>query len=397
MAFGSLLAEGTHVRLSGQDVERGTFSQRHALLHDQKTEKQHVPLNNLVRAGALSSQSSFTVCNSSLSEFGTLGFELGYSLVTPSQLILWEAQFGDFANNAQCIIDQFICSGEQKWLQRSALTMLLPHGYDGQGPEHSSARIERFLQLCDEDPYHMPDAEGEGLDSATRQHQDCNIQVIYPTVPSNYFHALRRQIHRDFRKPLIVFTSKALLRHPAAKSAIGEMTEGTRFQRLIPEVLHPNALKPLESNASLGLKSYAGNNIEPRIPYSSLKDSAYPTQSSVPLHIESDGFTLLPPDEIKTLIFCTGQVYYLLSKARALNNFRHIAIVRIEQINPFPFWECKAVVDFYGKSLEEIVFCQEESLNSGTWSFIEPRLTTAIQHSNWFKSDKVLMLFFFNC
>jgi 2-oxoglutarate dehydrogenase E1 component len=175
------------------------------------------------------------------------------------------------------------------------------------------------------------------------------------------------------------------------------MTEGTRFQRLIPEVLHPNALKPLESNASLGLKSYAGNNIEPRIPYSSLKDSAYPTQSSVPLHIESDGFTLLPPDEIKTLIFCTGQVYYLLSKARALNNFRHIAIVRIEQINPFPFWECKAVVDFYGKSLEEIVFCQEESLNSGTWSFIEPRLTTAIQHSNWFKSDKVLMLFFFNC
>ena len=395
MAFGSLLAEGTHVRLSGQDVERGTFSQRHALLHDQKTERQHVPLNNLVRAGALSSQSPFTVCNSSLSEFGTLGFELGYSLVTPSQLILWEAQFGDFANNAQCIIDQFIGSGEQKWLQRSALTMLLPHGYDGQGPEHSSARIERFLQLCDEDPYHMPDISGEGLDSATRQHQDCNIQVIYPTVPSNYFHALRRQIHREFRKPLIVLTSKALLRHPAAKSALGEMTEGTRFQRLIPEVLHPNALESLDSaSSSLSLISYAGNNPEPRIPYSSVKDKAYPAKSATPINVDSDGFSLLPPDEIKTLIFCSGQVYYLLSKARALNNLRHVAIVRIEQLNPFPFWECKTVVDFYGKSLEEIVYCQEESFNSGSWIFVEPRLTTAIQHSDWFKSDKVCKFHF---
>jgi 2-oxoglutarate dehydrogenase E1 component len=231
MAFGSLLAEGNHVRLSGQDVERGTFSQRHALLHDQNDERQYVPLNHLVRAGTVSSQNQFTVCNSSLSEFGTLGFELGYSLVTPNQLILWEAQFGDFANNAQCIIDQFITSGEQKWLQRSALTLLLPHGYDGQGPEHSSARIERFLQLTDEDPYHMPDQTGVDLDSAARQHQDCNVQVVYPTVPSNYFHVLRRQLKRDFRKPLVVFASKALLRHPMAKSSIGEMVEGTRFQR----------------------------------------------------------------------------------------------------------------------------------------------------------------------
>lgn len=156
MAFGSLLAEGNHVRLSGQDVERGTFSHRHALLNDQKNEAQHVPLNHLVKEGLVDSQSQLTVCNSSLSEFGILGFELGYSIVSPNQLILWEAQFGDFSNTAQCIIDQFISSGEQKWLQRTGLTMLLPHGYDGQGPEHSSARLERMLQLCDEDPYTFP-------------------------------------------------------------------------------------------------------------------------------------------------------------------------------------------------------------------------------------------------
>jgi 2-oxoglutarate dehydrogenase E1 component len=393
MSFGSLLAEGNHVRLSGQDVERGTFSQRHALLNDQVNEKRYVPLNNLVRAGILSAQSKFTVCNSSLSEFGTLGFELGYSLVTPAQLILWEAQFGDFANNAQCIIDQFIASGEQKWLQRSGLTMLLPHGYDGQGPEHSSARMERFLQLCDEDPYHMPDQVGVGLDSAARQHQDCNFQVVYPTVPSNYFHVLRRQVHRAFRKPLVVFTSKALLRHPLAKSSLHEMTDDTRFQRLIPEVLHPNSLEALTHNdpaTGLELQSYAGNNKEPRLPYSLVKDSQYPLQISGEVkQPEGDGFTLLPPDEIKTLIFCTGQVYYQLYKTRALNNLRHVAIVRLEQLNPFPFWECKTVVDFYGNSLEEIVWCQEEAFNSGAWSFVEPRLHTAIQNTDWFKTEKV--------
>lgn len=395
IAFGTLLAEGNHVRLSGQDVERGTFSQRHALLHDQQNERQYVPLNNLEKPGVLDKQSQFTVCNSSLSEFGTLGFELGYSLVTPNQLILWEAQFGDFANNAQCIIDQFIASGEQKWLQRSGLTMLLPHGYDGQGPEHSSARMERFLQLCDEDPYHMPDKIGVGLDSAARQHQDCNMQVVYPTVPSNYFHVLRRQIHRAFRKPLIVFASKALLRHPLAKSSLAEMTGSTRFQRLIPEVLHPNALEGLSSHdpaTGLALESYAGNNVEPRLPFALIKDPSYPPKLIGDSQIQApvaDEFTLLPPDEITTLIFCTGQVYYLLNKARALNNLRHIAIVRIEQINPFPFWECKTVVDYYGKSLEEIVFCQEEAFNSGAWSFVEPRLHTAIHHSDWFKSAKV--------
>ncbi|KAI8915104.1 thiamine diphosphate-binding protein [Entophlyctis helioformis] len=396
MAFGSLLAEGNHVRLSGQDVERGTFSQRHALLHDQNTEKKYVPLNHLVRSGSLSSQSVFTVCNSSLSEYGTLGFELGYSLVNPNQLVMWEAQFGDFANNAQCIIDQFIASGEQKWLQRTGLTMLLPHGYDGQGPEHSSARIERYLQLCDEDPYHMPDPHGTGKGSAARQHQDCNMQVIYPTVPSNYFHALRRQVHREFRKPLIVFTSKALLRHPLAKSSIEEMIGETRFQRLIPEVLHPNPLKDLEIAGDAGVPqagpiTWSGQTFEPRIPF------ALATNPEAPPALQTGGakeiaptsdFTLLPPNQIKTLIFCSGQVYYLLNKARALNNLRHIAIVRLEQLNPFPFWEAKTVVDYYKEGLEEIVYCQEESFNSGSWSFVEPRLETAIRNSEWFKSEK---------
>ncbi|EGF84102.1 hypothetical protein BATDEDRAFT_34093 [Batrachochytrium dendrobatidis JAM81] len=394
MAFGTLLCEGNHVRLSGQDVERGTFSHRHALLHDQKSEKQFVPLNNLVSEGIVSSQSPFTVCNSSLSEFGTLGFELGFSLVNPDQLVMWEAQFGDFANNAQCIIDQFIASGEQKWLQRTGLTMLLPHGYDGQGPEHSSARLERFLMLCDEDPYCMPELNGTEKGSRSRQHQDCNMQVVYTTVPSNYYHALRRQVHREFRKPLIVFTSKAVLRHPLAKSCIEEMVGNTRFQRLIPEVLHPNPLTILspngasEPNADGSLSS--GNSFDPRIPYALVTDPAYPPalQDGTTKAVTPSGFTLLPPNEIKTLIFCSGQVYYSLYRTRALNNLRHVAIVRIEQLNPFPFWEVKTIVDFYKEGLEEIVYCQEESFNSGAWLFVDPRLETAVKNSDWFKGPK---------
>ena len=176
LAFGSLALEKKHVRVSGQDVERGTFSQRHAVLHDQDNERQYVPLKNL--GGG---QARFVICNSSLSEYGTLGFELGYSLVSPDTLPIWEAQFGDFANNAQVIIDQFIASGERKWLQRSGLVVNLPHGYDGQGPEHSSARVERFLQLCDDHPHIFPNPE-----KLERMHQDCNMQIVYPTTPANY-------------------------------------------------------------------------------------------------------------------------------------------------------------------------------------------------------------------
>jgi 2-oxoglutarate dehydrogenase E1 component len=179
-----------------------------------------------------------------------------------------------------------------------------------------------------------------------------------------------------------------------AKSSVHEMTGETRFQRLIPEVLHPNSLEALTHNdpaTGLPLQSYAGNNVEPRLPYSLVKDSQYPLQleGKEAAQPQPDGFTLLPPDQIKTVIFCSGQVYYNLYKTRALNNLRHIAIIRLEQLNPFPFWECKTVIDFYGKSLEEIVWCQEEAFNSGAWSFVEPRLHTAIQHSEWFQSEKV--------
>lgn len=190
LAFGSLCMEGHHVRVAGQDVERGTFSQRHAVLHDQENEQTYTPLQHVAE-----NQGTFVIANSSLSEFGALGFEYGYSLSSPSALVMWEAQFGDFANNAQCIIDQFIASGEVKWLQRSGLVMSLPHGYDGQGPEHSSGRMERFLQLCNEDPRIFP--APEKLD---RQHQDCNMQIAYCTTPANVFHLLRRQMNRQFRK-----------------------------------------------------------------------------------------------------------------------------------------------------------------------------------------------------
>jgi 2-oxoglutarate dehydrogenase E1 component len=201
LAWGSLLLDGKHVRVSGQDVERGTFSQRHAVLHDQKTNKNYTLLNNISPE-----QADLSISNSSLSEYGVLGFELGYSLVDPNALIVWEAQFGDFANNAQCIIDQFLAAGEQKWLQRTGLVLTLPHGYDGQGPEHSSARIERYLQLCDDYPYTYPSPE-----KLDRQHQDCNMQVVYASTPAQYFHVLRRQICRQFRKPVSVLSQGYLL------------------------------------------------------------------------------------------------------------------------------------------------------------------------------------------
>jgi 2-oxoglutarate dehydrogenase E1 component len=297
LAFGTLCLEGTHVRVSGQDVERGTFSQRHAVIHDQETEQTHVALKHLG-----SEQGSFTVTNSHLSEFGTLGFELGYSLVSPNSLTIWEAQFGDFANNAQCIIDQFIAAGERKWLQRTGLVLNLPHGYDGQGPEHSSGRIERFLQLCDDEPRTYPAEE-----KLERQHQDCNMQVVYPTTPANYFHVLRRQNKREFRKPLIVFFSKSLLRHPLARSTLEEMSGETIFQRYIPEP-HPESL--------------------------------------------------VEPEKVRRHILCSGQVYYQLLKEREDKGHNDVAISRVEQLSPLPYDLLTPHLDKYPNA--DLVWAQEE-------------------------------------
>ncbi|KAF3388706.1 2-oxoglutarate dehydrogenase [Penicillium rolfsii] len=325
LAFGSLVDEGYHVRISGQDVERGTFSQRHAVLHDQETEATYTPLQNIS-----DKQGSFVISNSSLSEFGTLGFEYGYSLTSPEALVMWEAQFGDFANNAQCIIDQFIAAGESKWLQRSGLVVSLPHGYDGQGPEHSSGRMERWLQLCNEEPRVFPSA-----DKLDRQHQDCNMQVVYMTEPSNIFHVLRRQMHRQFRKPLVIFFSKSLLRHPLARSDLEAFTGDSHFQWIIP-------------------------------------DPAHKTEA-----IEA-------PEKIERVIMCSGQVYAALVKHREANGLRNTAITRVEQLHPFPWDQLKENLDSYPNA-KDIVWCQEEPLNAGAWSYVQPRIETmlnATEHHN---------------
>jgi 2-oxoglutarate dehydrogenase E1 component len=289
LAFGTLLLESNPVRLSGQDSGRGTFSQRHAVLVDQMSEERYVPLDNL-RFG----QSPFEVIDSPLSEAGVLGFEYGYSLAEPQMLILWEAQFGDFANGAQVVIDQFICSGEHKWLRMSGLVMLLPHGFEGQGPEHSSARLERYLQLCAED----------------------NIQVCNCTTPANYFHALRRQVRREFRKPLVLMTPKSLLRHKGCVSKLDDMVEGTTFHRAL-----------------------------------------------------WDSGEVLPDDKIRKLVLCSGKVYFDLFEERAKRSQKDAYILRVEQLFPFPK---QALVDEIGrfKNVDEIVWCQEEPRNMGAWSYI---------------------------
>ncbi|KAJ5415859.1 hypothetical protein PENPOL_c006G05021 [Penicillium polonicum] len=325
LAFGSLVDEGYHVRVSGQDVERGTFSQRHAVLHDQQTERTYTPLKHIS-----DKQGSFVISNSSLSEFGCLGFEYGYSLTSPNALVMWEAQFGDFANNAQCIIDQFIASGESKWLQRSGLVVSLPHGYDGQGPEHSSGRMERWLQLCNEEPRVFPSA-----DKLDRQHQDCNMQIACMTTPANLFHILRRQIHRQFRKPLVLFFSKSLLRHPLARSDIEALDGESHFQWIIPDEAH--ATEAIDA-----------------------------------------------PEQIERVILCSGQVYAALSKHREANGIRNTAITRIEQLHPFPWAQLKENLDSYPNA-KNIVWCQEEPLNAGAWSYAQPRiesLLNATEHHN---------------
>eukprot|EP01114_Cavostelium_apophysatum_P002869 TRINITY_DN1256_c0_g1_i1.p1 TRINITY_DN1256_c0_g1~~TRINITY_DN1256_c0_g1_i1.p1 ORF type:complete len:1024 (+),score=305.35 TRINITY_DN1256_c0_g1_i1:177-3248(+) len=311
IAFGSLLLEGTHVRLSGQDVERGTFSHRHAVIHDQNSNLTYVPLNNLAEK-----QETLTVTNSSLSEFGVLGFELGYSLTNPNALVLWEAQFGDFSNGAQIIIDQFISSGEAKWKRQTGLVMLLPHGYDGMGPEHSSARLERYLALCDADPDVIP----QPTDNDERVIQRSNMQVVNCTTPANYFHVLRRQVHRAFRKPLIVMSPKNLLRHKTAVSTTKEFIGDTTFQTVIPDAT-------------------------------------------------------ADPAKVDRLLFCSGKVYYDLLEKRTKENLDNAAIVRIEQLHPFPFAKVQAELKKFAKA--QVFWVQEEPKNMGPCSFVMPHLRTA--------------------
>jgi len=322
MAFGTLLKEGIHVRLSGQDVERGTFSHRHHVLHDANVDKKtYNQLNRLYPDQAL-----YTVCNSSLSEFGVLGFELGYSLTNPNALVIWEAQFGDFCNGAQCIIDQFIASGETKWTRQSGLVMLLPHGMEGMGPEHSSARLERFLQLSSDDPDVFPKYAPHEF--TVKQLQDINMIVANCTTPANFFHLLRRQIKLPFRKPLIVMTPKSLLRLDEAKSSFDDLVEGTKFQRLYPEIGLP-------------------------------KENA---------------------ENVKKLIFCSGKIYYEIKKEITKSNKDYdIAVARVEQISPFPFDRVKQEVDNFPNA--QVFWAQEEHKNAGAFEYVRPRFLTAMGDS----------------
>ena len=292
LAFGSLLIEGHPVRLSGQDSCRGTFSQRHAVFVDQVKEERYTPLNNIKE-----NQENFEVIDSPLSEASVLGFEYGYSLTEPTALVMWEAQFGDFANGAQVIVDQFISSGEAKWLRMSGLVMLLPHGYEGQGPEHSSARLERYLQLCGED----------------------NMQVLNCSTPANYFHALRRQLKRDFRKPLIIMTPKSLLRNKMCVSKLSDMAEQTAFRRVIKD------------------------------PDINLKDK-----------------------NIKKVVICSGKVFYNLYEEREKRKLENVKILRLEQIYPFPHRTLKEELSKTPDA--EVVWCQEEPKNMGSWFFVDRKI-----------------------
>jgi len=304
LAFGSLMLDGYSVRLSGQDVERGTFSQRHSVLVDQENEDRYTPLNHISP-----DQARFEVINSMLSEEAVLGFEYGYSLAEPNALVCWEAQFGDFANGAQVVFDQFISAGERKWLRMSGLVCLLPHGYEGQGPEHSSARLERYLQMCAED----------------------NMQVAYCSTPASYFHVLRRQMKRDFRKPLILMTPKSLLRHKRCVSPLADFAEGTSFHRV-------------------------------------LRDDAETGRDSV---------KLVRDDKIRRVVLCTGKVYYDLLEDREKRGINDVYLLRVEQLYPFPVKSVTAALSRFKKA--DMIWCQEEPKNMGSWSFVEPYLEWAIK------------------
>ncbi|WP_075604179.1 MULTISPECIES: 2-oxoglutarate dehydrogenase E1 component [unclassified Brucella] len=306
LAFGSLAVEAHPIRLSGQDVERGTFSQRHTVLYDQENQNRYIPLNNLQKGQAI-----YEAINSMLSEEAVLGYEYGYSLSDPRALVLWEAQFGDFANGAQVVFDQFISSGERKWLRMSGLVCLLPHGFEGQGPEHSSARLERYLQLCAED----------------------NMQVANVTTPANYFHILRRQMKRDFRKPLIMMTPKSLLRHKRAISTLAELSGESSFHRLLWD------------------------------------DAQYN---------KDEGIKLQKDAKIRRVVLCSGKVYYDLYEEREKRGIDDVYLLRVEQLYPFP---AKALINELSRFRHaEMVWCQEEPKNMGAWSFIDPYLEWVLAH-----------------
>eukprot|EP00071_Canis_lupus_P033949 XP_022267506.1 2-oxoglutarate dehydrogenase-like, mitochondrial isoform X3 [Canis lupus familiaris] len=344
MAFGSLLKEGIHVRLSGQDVERGTFSHRHHVLHDQEVDRRTcVPMNHL-----WPDQAPYTVCNSSLSEYGVLGFELGYAMASPNALVLWEAQFGDFHNTAQCIIDQFISTGQAKWVRHNGIVLLLPHGMEGMGPEHSSARPERFLQMSNDDSDAYPVFTE---DFEVSQLYDCNWIVVNCSTPANYFHVLRRQVLLPFRKPLIIFTPKSLLRHPEAKSSFDQMVSGSHL-----------------SPAKVWLKRYP---VQPQI-------QSWGT--SFQRVISEDGPAAQAPEQVRRLIFCTGKVYYDLVKERSSQGLEEqVAITRLEQISPFPFDLIKTEAEKYPGA--ELVWCQEEHKNMGYYDYISPRFMTILSRA----------------
>ena len=307
LALASLVDEGYGVRLVGQDSVRGTFSQRHAAINDQFTGERYYPLKHISNE-----QGKVEIIDSLLSEMGVLGFEYGYSLTDPDTLVLWEAQFGDFANGAQVIFDQFISSGEKKWTRASGLVMLLPHGYEGQGPEHSSARLERYLQACAQE----------------------NIQVVNCTTPANYFHVLRRQIHRTFRKPLVVFTPKSLLRHKRCISEIEDFTKQNSFHRVLSD-----------------RAEYSAYNLIP----------------------------LAKDDEIEKVILCSGKVYFDLVDERENLKANKVQIVRIEQLYPFPVKTLARHISRF-KNAKKFVWCQEEPYNMGAWNHVEPYINRTLEY-----------------
>ena len=310
LAFGTLLDEGFSVRLSGQDSGRGTFSQRHSVLRNQDSHERYIPLNNISK-----NQKKFEVIDTLLSELAVLGFEFGYSLSEPETLVLWEAQFGDFANGAQIIIDQFITSGESKWGRASGLVMLLPHGYEGQGPEHSSARLERFLQLCAQD----------------------NIQVVNCTTPANYFHALRRQMHREFRKPLIIMTPKSLLRHKQCVSSINDFAKETSFHRV-------------------------------------LSDRAYMSEYGL-IKLKKD-------NQIKKVVICSGKIYFDLVDAREKTKNDQVVFIRLEQIYPFPVKRLGRELKKYAQKAD-FYWCQEEPKNMGAWNTVNHYINRTLEIINY--------------